>query len=167
MQKKLVYLSCGSNLGDRLFFLNFAIKEIEKGIGDIIKRSSVYESEAWGFKAENFLNQCLLIETKYNALDLLLLLQEIEKKADRKEKQGEGYTSRELDIDILFFNDAVIKKSNLKIPHPLLQERKFVLLPLKEIADGFIHPVFKKSITVLFQECEKKDKTSIKKIEFN
>lgn len=160
----MVYLSFGSNIGDRLFYLNLAMEGIEKGVGRIVKRSAVYESEAWGFEAEPFLNQCVLIETKYDAIALLELLKGIEKRAGRKMKQGEGYVSRELDIDILFFNDEVVKEEYLCVPHPLLQERMFVLAPLDEIAGGFVHPLLNKTVKELYVSCGEKDKTSVRKL---
>ncbi len=164
MGNNLVYLSFGSNIGDRVFYLNLAMEGIENVVGRIVKSSSVYESEAWGFEGENFLNQCVLMETKYDAMGLLERLQGIEKVAGRKVKHGKGYVSRELDIDILFFNDRVVEEKGLSVPHPLLQERMFVLAPLNEIAGGFVHPLLNKTVKELYANCGEKDKTSVRKI---
>ena len=141
----LGYLLIGGNLGDRIKNLAIAISYIEKEIGRIIKSSSVYETASWGITEQpHFLNQVLLIETKCNAEQAMQLILSIENKMGRVRTQKNA--SRVIDIDILFFNDDIIDKPGLTIPHPEIQNRKFALIPINEIAADHIHPVFKKSI---------------------
>lgn len=147
------YLLIGGNLGDRMRLLQKARQGIEEYIGKIINKSAIYETAAWGFKAENdFLNQVLIVETGLKPIDVLDKCQEIEQKLERV-RTGSGYQSRTMDIDILFFNDEIIQKERLTIPHPKLHERKFTLEPLNEISPDFIHPKLNKSIQQLLSDC--------------
>lgn len=156
---KDVVLLLGSNQGDRLFYLQKASELIEENMGELLKKSRIYESEAWGFEAEtNFLNQVLIVKTKYNPMQILERIFTIEKKLQRVRSKN-GYTSRTIDIDILFYGDELIDTKRLSIPHPLLQERKFTLLPLVEVLPNMIHPLFQKTIKELLDEC--KDKTKL------
>jgi 2-amino-4-hydroxy-6-hydroxymethyldihydropteridine diphosphokinase len=144
-----VYFSTGSNQGDRLNSLVEAAKLIEKQIGTIIDLSPVVESEPMGFEAEtNFYNQVLLVETNCSPQQIIKALLEIELKLGRV-RSGQSYSSRIIDIDILFYDDIHIEDDNLVIPHPRLHERNFVLQPLMTIAPGYFHPVFKKTISEL------------------
>jgi 2-amino-4-hydroxy-6-hydroxymethyldihydropteridine diphosphokinase len=114
--------------------------------------SSIYETAAWGMEnQEAFLNQVLEIETNLNPDELLQSILQIEEGLGRKRELK--YGPRTIDIDILFFNDQVIDQEGLKIPHPQLQNRRFVLVPLNEIASNKIHPIFKKTISQLLAEC--------------
>lgn len=151
----IVYLLLGSNLENREAMLRKAAQGINAGIGTIVQSSSVYESEPWGFSARgNFLNQVVKVETTLNASDLLEAILEIERGMGRMRGGGAGaYTSRTIDIDILFYNDEIIHAENLKIPHPLIPERMFTLKPMCELDGALIHPVFKKSLQVLMAEC--------------
>tara|TARA_B000000475_G_C15946953_1_gene427109 strand:- start:100 stop:585 length:486 start_codon:yes stop_codon:yes gene_type:complete len=147
-----IFLQLGSNLGDRLSFLNRSENLIEEFIGKLEKRSLVYESTPWGVKnQENFLNSVIIVKSNLSAEDILEKCQEIERtlERERKEKWGE----RTIDIDILFYNKEVIEKENLKVPHPLISERRFVLIPLNEINSEFIHPQKKETISELLKKC--------------
>ena len=146
------YLLTGGNIGDRFDYLSKAKKEIEKRGGRILQQSSIYETAAWGKKnQEAFLNQVLKIETKLNPEQLLKSILQIEEDLGRK--RGLKYGPRAIDIDILFFNDEVLDQQGLKIPHPQLQNRRFVLIPLNEIAPHKLHPVFHKTISQVLAEC--------------
>lgn len=155
-----VYLLLGSNLSDRMEMLASATGQIKKEIGEIMKASSIYESESWGFDTPSkFLNQVLRVETRLNPDQVMDKILEIEKKMGRIRK-SEGYSSRTIDIDILFFNDMVVNSVNLVIPHPRLQERLFTLIPLSEIDETKIHPANNKTVRQLIDECEDKIKVS-------
>ena len=148
-----VYLLLGSNIGNRKETLSKANKLIAQNIGVIKSLSSIYKSEAWGFKSNNhFLNQVLLIETEYSPQHLLSEILNIENVLGRVRK-SKHYESRVIDIDILLYDDKVIKDINLKIPHQQLHQRNFALIPLVEIAGEFIHPVFNKTIKEILEEC--------------
>lgn len=152
--KHRAYLLLGSNISPRNDYLNSAKELIEIEIGDIQVSSSVYESEPWGFEAEHyFLNEVLAVDTVLNARDLLNVSQKIEKRLGRTRKSDTGYASRTIDIDILFFDDAVLSLSGLTIPHVQIQNRRFTLLPLVEIAPDFKHPALDKSCRQLLKEC--------------
>ena len=155
---KPVFLGIGTNLGEREENLGKAIKLIEEHIGNITEESSVYETEPWGFKSEtSFFNMVIKVETNLTPSGLLGRILMIEAMMGRL-REGQGYKSRIIDIDILFFGSRIFENKILKIPHPRIQERRFVLVPLSEIAGDLIHPVFKKSIQELLQECKDKSK---------
>ena len=148
----LVYLQLGSNLGDRLSILNTAVSKISTQVGDLLLLSKIYQSSPWGVEGQgDFLNQVILIESRYSAKLILEIILNIEKELGRVriEKWGE----RVIDIDILFYNDEIIEASDLCVPHKYISKRKFVLLPLNEIAPNFIHPKYDKTITQLLEEC--------------
>lgn len=152
---KKAFLSIGSNRGDKKKNLGRAVRYINVSMGQIIDLSGIYESEPWGFESnENFLNMVVEIFTDLRPQELLKNCMEIELKLGRVRKDGEGYASRTIDIDILLYADEVIDEENLKIPHPLIHERKFVLEPLAEIAPTNIHPVLGISIKDLLQKCK-------------
>ena len=143
--EKRVFLLTGSNIEPRANFLRLAEKEVQLAIGEIIERSSIYESEPWGFDAETpFLNQVLVVRTKLPVLKILKKIQSIEKHLGRV-REGKVYLPRTLDIDILYFENETIVSKELMVPHPRLHERKFTLLPLVEVAPDFFHPNFKKA----------------------
>lgn len=147
-------------------YLNSAKKLITSEIGRVRSSSAVYESEPWGFVTDTlFLNQVLLVNTSLDAQDLLTKLQEIEKKLGRTRKSAGSYTSRTIDIDILFFDEAILSLPKLKIPHEQIQNRRFTLVPLAEIAPGLQHPVLKKSCLRLLKEC--KDSGKVWKLQSN
>lgn len=149
----VAYLLIGGNLGDRLHFLKLAKEGMEKFCGKITNVSSIYETAAWGIENQaSFLNQAIEIETKLDASRLLQCLLQIETSLGRVRK--EKYGARHIDIDIIFFNEEVIRLEELTIPHPQMQNRRFVLLPLHEIAPEKKHPLLHKSIQQLLTECE-------------
>ncbi len=135
-------------------------------VGEIIQKSSFYETEPWGFEAcENFLNQVIVFETPLKPSDFLRHCLEVEKQLGRvRNPNGPRYTSRSIDIDILFCDSQIIDTPELIIPHPRLCERLFVLAPLAEIMPDFIHPDKQKSIQELLSICP--DHSTVKKIQF-
>ena len=157
----LVYLLIGSNEGNRLNQLNGACKLLEERSGNIIKYSSIFETASWGIEdLPPHYNQALLLKTKLEAEELLNVIHEIESQLGRKPQVKWGL--RSIDIDIIYFNDEIINKPNLTIPHALMQERNFVLAPLVEIAADFIHPVFLKTNEELLENS--KDPLSVQKL---
>jgi len=146
------YILTGGNMGDRDENLAIAREWLEADGGKIINTSSIYETAAWGKPDQPaFLNQVLEIHTSLNAKQLIRHILKIEKKMGRIRK--EKYDPRLIDIDILLFNDEIHKTPFLKIPHPEMQNRRFVLVPLTEIAPAIIHPILKKSIAGLLNDC--------------
>ena len=149
----MIIILLGSNIGDRLSILEEASLQIGSRIGNPLISSSIFETEPWGFKHENyFLNQVIGLKTNLSPHMLLTELLRIEKEMGR-ERSKEGYQARTIDLDILFYNDLIISENNLEIPHPRLHERRFTLLPLNEILPDYIHPVLKKSVSSLLNEC--------------
>jgi 2-amino-4-hydroxy-6-hydroxymethyldihydropteridine diphosphokinase len=162
MSTNNVLLCIGGNLGDRLENLEETRDFIEFNMGDIVAVSGIYESPAWGMEAApDFLNQVIEISTTLNYLQLLAEIKEIEEFYGRMRTPGK-YTSREMDVDILFFNDEIVETEKLTIPHPRLHERRFVLTPLAEILPDKIHPVLNKSIAELLKSCE--DTSPVKRV---
>lgn len=149
-----VYIGLGSNKGDRLKFLQLAIDAIYKEIGQVVKISKVYETPAMGFEGENFYNACVAVTTGLNVNSLLSTLQSIENRLGRKRTKGDGYESREIDLDLLFYDEVILHSELLQLPHPRIQDRKFVLQPLVDIQPKLEHPVFKASMTDLLAECQ-------------
>ena len=153
MRKHILYLLLGSNLGDRKKQMDEALDLIPEMIGEVTKRSSFYETEPWGFSSEEFfLNIAMQTLTSLSPEEVMRKIDEIEKRFGR-ERADSGYSSRTMDIDILFYDDLVLDQNILKIPHPMLKDRRFVLVPLNEIAHELIHPVFLKTIGELLQDC--------------
>jgi 2-amino-4-hydroxy-6-hydroxymethyldihydropteridine diphosphokinase len=150
-EMSIAYIGIGSNLGRREENCFRAIELLKKKGIALVKRSSLYETEPWGMKGQpRFLNMAIEIETDLRPLQLLKILKNIEKEAGRKKSRRWG--PRVLDLDILLFDDIIMDEVALKIPHPFMQERAFVLKPLNEIAPGVQHPVLKKSIHELFRQ---------------
>jgi len=160
---KTVFLGIGTNLGEREENLRQAITLIGGHIGIITRVSSVYETEPWGFKSKTtFLNIVVMAETKLTPSGLLGRILMIEAMMGRL-REGKVYKSRVIDIDILFFGNRIFENKVLTIPHPKIQDRRFVLVPLSEIAGDLVHPVFKKSIQELLKKC--RDKSEVLKRE--
>ena len=157
-----VYLLLGGNAGNRKQYINKAIDElslypVQPGI-----KSSFYETAAWGKEDQpEFLNIAIYIETSLSPTELLNAIHEIESNAGRL--RTEKWGQRTLDMDILFYNTEIIELPELTIPHPYMQDRRFTLVPLAEIAPDLMHPVFKKTISQLLEECP--DKLEVRKVD--
>lgn len=155
-----VFLLIGGNMGDRLQNLHQAIALLEDTCGPVIQQSAVYETAAWGkTDQEAFLNQALLLKTLLTPQELITTILSVEEQLGRRRMEKNG--PRVIDIDIIFYNDLVMHEPHLTIPHPQLQNRRFVLVPLQEIAPAFVHPVLRKTITELLEEC--KDDLAVEK----
>lgn len=149
------YLLTGGNIGERKKHLRQAMELIGERCGPVIRASSVYETAAWGKNDQpGFLNQALLVETKMTAAVLMTELLDIEKEIGRI--RLERYGPRVIDIDILLFNHEIHDEPLIRIPHPELQNRRFALTPLVEIAGEYIHPVLHKTILGLLEQCPDK-----------
>jgi 2-amino-4-hydroxy-6-hydroxymethyldihydropteridine diphosphokinase len=147
-----IYLLIGGNIGDRMANLATAMKWIELEIGIIQKTSSIYETAAWGNTNQpDFLNQAIYLQSPHEANLVMHKLLEIEKKMGRIRAVPMG--PRTIDLDIIYFNHEIISNDLIQIPHPKLTERKFVLMPLSEIAPEFNHPILNQSNKVLLKEC--------------
>jgi 2-amino-4-hydroxy-6-hydroxymethyldihydropteridine diphosphokinase len=146
--QRLTYLSLGSNQGRKLNNLQEAIFEIAESIGAIHKISSVYKTDSWGFKGDDFYNICIAVSTYLPPEELLKNILNIEAKLGRKRKQNNKYTNRKIDIDILLFDDEIVFSKDIIIPHPRMLDRKFVLVPLAEIAGSTLHPIEKKTLNI-------------------
>lgn len=152
----IVYLSIGSNLDDRLKNINQSLEKIQSSIGVIEIKSKIYENPPIGFESDDvFYNLCVKISTNLSLLEVLSSTQEIERQIGRKSKSStEGYSSRLIDIDIIFFNSLIEDNKLITIPHKLFRERMFVLLPLSQLAPNFIDPITKFSVLELKNQCE-------------
>jgi len=146
-----VFLLLGSNLGERQLQLQTAIAKIVEEVGPVLERSALYETQSWGKTDEpDYLNQVVFLKTQLSPKNVLNQILQIETAMGRK--RFEKWGSRLIDIDILFYNAEVIKQDGLEIPHPQLQNRKFTLEPLAEIAPALVHPVLNKTMLELKKE---------------
>lgn len=152
----IVYLSLGSNLGDRLGYLQQAtsllgaVSEI-----NVVATSSFYESEPWQMDTDNwFVNAIVQISTTLLPEELLDECQRIENQLGRKRENFKRYSDRTIDIDILFYDDKIIKSERLTIPHQFFHKRAFLMVPMLEIAQDFVHPLFKKTVMELYDELD-------------
>jgi 2-amino-4-hydroxy-6-hydroxymethyldihydropteridine diphosphokinase len=159
----LAYLALGSNQGNKLQHLQKAVDYLFEKAGNVTRISNIYKTPAWGFEGEDFLNCCLAIETRFTSETLLKKLLDIETLLGRTPKTKNSYENRIIDIDIIFYGNDIVEKQNLQLPHPKLEERNFVLFPLKDIVGNFEHPVLKKTIHNLVEESE--DQSPIEVIE--
>jgi 2-amino-4-hydroxy-6-hydroxymethyldihydropteridine diphosphokinase len=158
-----VFLGLGTNLGDREALINKSLEHITESVGPVIASSGIYETEPWGFESgTDFLNLVVQVHTDLNPAKLLKTLAIIENQLGRK-RGNSKYISRTIDIDILLYGNRVINRSDLKIPHPLIQERRFVLVPLCDLAPELVHPVLNKTFAALLKEC--RDDRNVKKID--
>ena len=149
------YILFGSNQGDKEALLEQACTLINNKCGILVERSSAYTTEPWGFEAEEwFLNELLVVETELEPDELMDRLLEIEKELGRvRFPEHKGYTSRTVDLDILYYGDKVINTEKVTVPHPRLHLRKFALLPLCELIPDYLHPIFNVSQEELLQQC--------------
>jgi deoxyguanosine kinase len=157
------YLSLGTNQGNKLENLQNAVDLIADKVGSIPKISSVYKTASWGFESDDFYNICLKVTTHHPPEKLMQILLNIEKDLGRKRNASSGYVDRNIDIDILLFDDEIIFSKTLIVPHSKMLERKFVLIPLVEIATTTIHPIEKKQLSICLQNCT--DSSEIIKID--
>ena len=151
----VTYLCLGGNIGDRENSLEQAKFRISQIVGEITSKSNIFETEAWGVEYQQaYLNQCLKVITplSYELLIETILL--IEKNLGRERMNQSQYESRIIDIDILFYNNQIIQTDSLIVPHPRLHLRKFVLIPMQEIAPNYLHPLLNKTIFNLLSDCE-------------
>ena len=162
MKQHRVIFSIGSNIGNRLSYLQKAIEALHEKVGWIVHVSSVYETPAWGFTSTPFLNAALVLHTYKSPEQIRPLFLEIENSLGRKREDQSGYAARTIDIDLIAFDELQLQTKDLSIPHPLMEKRKFVLAPILEIAPHWIHPVLKKNTQALFDECE--DASEIKAV---
>lgn len=147
MKFNIVYLSLGSNLGDKINNLQTTINLIDSKVGDVLLISSVYKTKAEGFVGEDFLNCCVSLRTSMEPKILIKELINIESQNGRLRSNRNIYESRSIDIDILFYEDKIINQHNLTIPHPRMNDRDFVIKPLLDIAKSKIHPVLNRTIS--------------------
>ena len=163
IRSTLTYIALGSNQGDRARYLQLAVDRIFEQIGAIISLSDVYETPAWGFKGDAFLNACIAVRTNYSAEKVLEKLLSIEVELGRKRSNATGYADRAIDLDIIFHGDLTISSRELHVPHPQLAHRKFVLYPMADIAADIIHPIDKVSISEMLKHTA--DDSEIRKVD--
>lgn len=161
--QRITYLSLGSNQGNKLENLQNAVDAIADQIGAIQRISSLYKTESWGYDGEDFFNCCIKVSTYLQPDVLMQKLINIEESLGRVRTNSENYIDRTIDLDILLFDDEIIFSKTTTIPHPRMLERKFVMVPLSEIARNTIHPVEKKQISICLENCV--DDTPLSKIE--
>jgi 2-amino-4-hydroxy-6-hydroxymethyldihydropteridine diphosphokinase len=162
-QKSTIYLLFGSDTGDKKNYITAVQNLVQNEIGKITAESSLYASEAWGFDSDSlFLNKVIAVESGFDAFEILNITQKIERKLGRAKKTSDKYQSRTIDIDILFYDNKIIETQHLTIPHPQIQNRRFTLMPLAEIAPDFIHPKLQTAISQLLSNCN--DNKSVVKL---
>jgi 2-amino-4-hydroxy-6-hydroxymethyldihydropteridine diphosphokinase len=159
-----VILLIGGNLGNRFENIELTTALISEQIGEIVNKSSIYETQAWEIDTnQNFLNQVLILKSDLKPYEILEKINYIESKLGRIRDENKRWISRAMDVDILFYNDLVLEDEALTIPHKRLAERKFTLAPLNELMSDYIHPKLGKSIGDLYEKCE--DKSWVKIVE--
>lgn len=148
-----IFIQLGSNIGDRASYLKEAIGFIALEIGTVVLSSSIYETAAWGLTDQNdFLNQVIQVKSTLSPMNILESCLSIEKKMRRVRMEKWG--PRNIDLDLLFYHDKVMHSARLTLPHPRITERKFVLIPMCEIAPYFIHPVENVTCADLLRICQ-------------
>ncbi|MDY6065907.1 MAG: 2-amino-4-hydroxy-6-hydroxymethyldihydropteridine diphosphokinase [Finegoldia sp.] len=158
-KKHRVFIGLGSNMGDKNYYLQKAIEKIRDRKIEVLRVSDFYTTKAWGkTDQDDFLNACIEVITYEEPEDLLKILNEIEDELGRERKEKWG--SRTIDLDILFIDDKIIYTDKLKVPHPYIRERKFVLEPLNDIAPFFVHPVYKVMIKDLLDDVNKNNRSN-------
>ncbi|WP_233164530.1 2-amino-4-hydroxy-6-hydroxymethyldihydropteridine diphosphokinase [Pedobacter sp. ASV28] len=162
LDNKRAYLLLGSNLGDKWLNLSTATKKIAERVGHVFAKSSIYETAAWGKTDQpGFFNQAIGVETKLSALQTLRTILDIEQDMGRIRKEKWG--ARLIDIDLIFYADEVIDNEELQLPHPQMHHRKFVLVPLNEIAENFTHPIFNQKVSDILTNLT--DELAVQKIQ--
>ena len=161
-----VYLSLGSNLGNRLELLAQASKLIEERIGKSVGSSAIYETVAWGYEGGDYLNQVIQVETSLEPQEVLDEILEIENTLGRAQRTG-VYTDREIDVDILLYDNLTLLGHDLVIPHPHMHERNFVLVPMCDLAPDLIHPSIGRTMSELCEEVQKDQHVQIRKCAIN
>lgn len=158
------YILFGSNQGDKKCLLEQACELIDTRCGMLVERSALYLSEPWGFEAEEwFLNALLVVETELEPDALMDSLMEIEQRLGRvRHPEKEGYSSRTVDLDILYYGNEVVRTEKVTAPHPRLHLRRFALMPLCELVPDFLHPEFNLSQEALLRRCP--DTSTVKQI---
>ncbi|MCH3884163.1 2-amino-4-hydroxy-6-hydroxymethyldihydropteridine diphosphokinase [Tenacibaculum aquimarinum] len=159
--QRTTYLSLGSNQGNRLENLQNAINIIADTIGDVLKIASVYTTQSVGFKGDDFLNTVIKVTTYLPPETLMQSLLSIEKELGRTRSNSGNYENRKIDLDILLLDDTIISSENLIVPHPRMLDRKFVLVPLVEIASEFSHPIEKKTLSICLENCTDSSKIEV------
>lgn len=159
----LVFFILGGNLGDKPKIFSKTISLIIKRVGNMIAISSPYETEPWGFEADIFRNQALIVETKLSPNEVLSAVLKIEKEMGRLRK-SDGFESRSMDIDLLFYDDICLETTELTLPHPRISQRRFVLKPLAEIAPEKKHPVTGLTVNEMLINCP--DQLKVKRIKW-
>ncbi|MDP5001001.1 MAG: 2-amino-4-hydroxy-6-hydroxymethyldihydropteridine diphosphokinase [Flavobacterium sp.] len=162
MSQHQVILSIGSNQGNRLETIQSCIDLIHSEVATVVKVSKIYETPAWGFESEPFFNAAILIHTTKSAQKVLKQVLKVEKKLGRVRSKDSGYQARIIDVDIIAFDEEIIATETLQVPHPLMQNRKFVLQPMLDLGLNWEHPTLKKSIAQLLLQTE--DKSEIKAV---
>ncbi len=158
-----LFLCLGGNLGNKAEIFADTLQRIKNRMGQVQSLSSIYASPAWGFESENeFWNRVVVVETCLSPLFVLEEIRIIENHYGRK-RESRSYSSRKMDIDILFYDNLVMRSDELTIPHPLMEQRNFVLVPLLEVAPEFVHPVSGKTIAEIFRSCT--DRSEIHRID--
>lgn len=154
------YLLLGSNIGNSQKQLSDAVQHIRKKMGRVTRQSKLYRTAAWGNTQQpDFLNQVIVVQTRLTARQAIQAILSIEKEMGRVRTVKNA--PRQIDIDILFFNKDIIRETDLVVPHPQIQNRRFVLVPLNELSPNLKHPVFQQSIHYLLQNCA--DPLNVKK----
>ncbi len=158
----ITYVALGSNEGNRLDFLQRAVDAIFEEIGQITAVSQLYKTPAWGFEGNDFLNACIAVSTRFSAEEVLQKLQQIELLLGRKRyDDDQRYHNRTVDLDILFYGEEQQNSATLTLPHPRIQDRRFVLEPLRDIAAKMIHPTLHKSVAQLANETDDHSEISV------
>ncbi len=147
-----IYFSLGTNLGDKEQNLCQAINHIKERIGKIISQSAFYSTPPWGFTSNNtFLNAAILVNSSFSPFEILEISKRIEYEMGRTQKSENGaYSDRVIDVDLLLYDDLILDTPVLKLPHPLMHQRKFVMEPLVEIAPEIIHPILKRTMSDIY-----------------
>ena len=159
--QRTTYLSLGTNQGNKIENLQNAINLIAQKVGSILKVSSIYKTASWGFDSDDFFNICLKVTTQYPPEKLMQILLDIEKTLGRTRNDANGYADRNIDIDILLIDDEIIFSKILIVPHTKMLERRFVLVPLVEIAPDTLHPIEKKELAACLQNCNDSSEVSL------